>query len=110
MTLWGWASPGHAGHPLVNVVASNDRARSTGSFNRSGYANPELDALIARATGTLEDGAREVLLNRATAMAMEDVAIIPLYHLTNLWAARGGITYEATSYDYSRAVLARRPR
>jgi peptide/nickel transport system substrate-binding protein len=110
MTMWGWASPGHAGHPLVNVVASSDRARSTGSFNRSGYANPELDALIARATGTLEDSAREALLNQATAMAMEDVAVIPLYHLTNLWAARGGITYEATSYDYSRAVLARRPR
>ncbi len=110
MTMWGWASPGHAGHPLLNVVASSDRAKLTGTFNRSGYANPALDALIARAVTTMDDSAREGLLNQATAAAMQDVAIIPLYHLTNFWAARGGITYEATNYDYTRAVLARRSR
>ncbi len=109
-SMWGWASAGHAGHPLVNVVATNDRAKLTGSFNRSGYSNPELDALIARATATMDDKAREELLNRGVAMAMEDVAIIPLYQLTNFWVARRGITYQATGYDYTRAVLARRAR
>ena len=109
-SMWGWGAAGHAGHPLVNVVATNDRARLTGSFNRSGYSNPELDALIARAIATMDDTAREELLNRAVAMAMEDVAIIPLYQLTNFWVARRGITYEATGYDYTRAVLARRAR
>ena len=110
VSLWGWASPGHAGHPLVNVVASYDRSKLTGSFNRSGYSNPALDALIARAMATLDDGAREALMNQATSTAMDDVAIIPLYHLTNYWATRRGITYEATTYDYTRAVLARRDR
>lgn len=109
-SMWGWGTVGHAGHPLVNVVATADRTRLTGSFNRSGYSNPELDALIARASATMDDTAREELLNRSVAMAMEDVAIIPLYQLTNFWAARRGITYQATGYDYTRAVLARRTR
>ena len=108
ITMWGWASPGHAGHPLINVVATSDRDRSTGSFNRSGYSNAALDALIARAVTTLDDGAREALFRQAVSMAMEDVAIIPLYQLTNYWATRRGITYEASGYDYTRAVLARR--
>jgi peptide/nickel transport system substrate-binding protein len=110
MTLWGWASSGHAGHPLLNVVSTYDRAKLTGGFNRSGYSNPALDALIARALTTLEDGPRNALFRQAVADAMADLAVIPLYHLTNFWATRRGITYEATNYDYTRAVLARRAR
>lgn len=109
-SMWGWASAGHAGHPLVNVVATYDRTRLTGSFNRSGYSNAELDALIVRAGNTMDDAAREALLKQAVAMAMDDVAIIPLYQLTNFWVARRGITYQATAYDNTRAVLARRRR
>jgi peptide/nickel transport system substrate-binding protein len=109
-TMWGWASPGHAGHPLINVVSTYDRAKLTGSFNRSGYSKPTLDALIARAVTTLDDRERERLFQQAVADAMEDVAIIPLYQLTNFWATRKGITYEASGYDYTRAVLARRAR
>ncbi|WP_328729017.1 ABC transporter substrate-binding protein [Falsiroseomonas algicola] len=108
ITMWGWASSGQAGHPLINVVSTYDRDRSTGSFNRSGYSNPALDALIARALTTLDDAARETQLRQAVALAVEDVAIIPLYQLTNVWATRRGITYEASGYDYTRAVLARR--
>ncbi|WP_424136281.1 ABC transporter substrate-binding protein [Roseomonas chloroacetimidivorans] len=110
VTMWGWASPGHAGHPLVNVVSTYDRAKLTGSFNRSGYSNPALDALIGRAVRTLDDREREGLFRQAVAGAVEDVAIIPLYQLTNSWATRKGITYEATGYDYTRAVLAHRTR
>jgi peptide/nickel transport system substrate-binding protein len=109
-TLWGWASPGHAGHPLINVVSTYDRAKLTGSFNRSGYSNPALDALIARAVTTLDDRERERLFQQAVAEAVDDGAIIPLYQLTNLWATRRGITYEASGYDYTRAVLAHRAR
>lgn len=109
-SMWGWASPGHAGHPLINVVATANRERLTGSFNRSGYSNPALDELIGRAVTTLDSGARERLMREAVAIAMEDVAIIPLYQLTNFWATRSNITYQATAYDYTQAVLARRKK
>lgn len=109
-SMYGWGSVGSAAHPLVNVIATADRAKLTGSFNRSGYSNPELDALIARATTIMDDRAREEALNQAVALAMQDVAIIPLYQLLNFWATRRGITYEATGYDYTRATLAHRAR
>jgi len=110
VTMWGWASPGHAGHPLVSVLSSYDREKLTGSFNRQGYSNPALDALVQRAVTTLDDGAREKLFQQAMAQAMDDVAVVPLYQLTNIWATRKGITYEASGYDYTRAVLAHKAR
>jgi peptide/nickel transport system substrate-binding protein len=110
LTMWGWATPGQAGHALLNVVSTSNRERLTGSFNRSGYSNPTVDALTARALSTLDDRAREALFQQAAAVAMEDVAVIPLYQLTNFWVARRGITYQATAYDYTRAALARRAR
>ncbi|WP_160121038.1 ABC transporter substrate-binding protein [Rhodovarius lipocyclicus] len=110
MTVWGWGSIGHAGHPLVNTVATNDRARLTGGFNRSGYSNPAIDRMIAAAMGEMDDTRREALLNQAVAAAVQDVAVIPLYNLTNFWASRRGIRYEATTYDYTLAVNAQTVR
>lgn len=103
VAVWGWASQGHAGHGLVNVVNTADRARLTGAFNRSGYANPELDALTARALSTMADAPREALLQQAVALAMQDGAIIPLYLLTNSWVTRRGIAYRPAAQDYTLA-------
>lgn len=108
--MFGWAAAGHSGHPLVNVTNTFDRAKLTGAFNRSGYSNPALDALTARAVSTMEEGQRLALLQQAVGMAMEDVAIIPLYQLTNSWAMRRGIVYEASAFDYTQAKAARLAR
>jgi peptide/nickel transport system substrate-binding protein len=110
VTMFGWASQTHAGYAMVNILNTYSRERLTGSFNRSGYSNPALDALTARALNTLDDAERERLLRQGVAMAMEDVAIVPLYQMTNFWASRRGVTYEATGYDYTRLVQARLAR
>jgi peptide/nickel transport system substrate-binding protein len=107
ISYWGWGSPGHAGHPLVNVLGTDDRAKLTGSFNRQGNATPALDALTARALQTLDDGQRETLLRQAVAIAAEQAIVIPVYQLTNYWVTRKGVAYTATGYDYTRAVNAR---
>ncbi|MGG5808901.1 ABC transporter substrate-binding protein [Falsiroseomonas sp. CW058] len=107
MTMFGWASQVDAGYALVNVFSTYSRERLTGAFNRSGYSSPALDALTARATSTLDDTAREALLREGVRMAMEDVAVIPLYQMTNIWAARRGIAYEPSGYDYTKLVQAR---
>jgi peptide/nickel transport system substrate-binding protein len=106
-TMFGWASQTEAGYALVNVFNTFSRERLTGSFNRSGYSNPALDALTARAMSTLDDASREAMLREGVRIAMEDVAIVPLYQLTNFWASRRGITYEASGYDYTKLVQAR---
>ncbi|MBE9605409.1 ABC transporter substrate-binding protein [Acetobacteraceae bacterium H6797] len=102
-SLFGWGAAGHSGHPLVNVVNTNDREKLTGSFNRSGYSNPALDELTARALATMDDKQRESLLQEAVGMAMKDVSIIPLYQLTNFWVTRKGVAYRASAQDYTQA-------
>ncbi|WP_203073436.1 ABC transporter substrate-binding protein [Falsiroseomonas ponticola] len=79
---------------LVNVLGTPDPARNIGGGNTSSYTNPAMDALVERAAGTFDDAAREAMLREATRLAMEDGAIIPLYHQTNSWALRRGLAYE----------------
>ena len=43
--------------------------------------------------GRPDDARREALLREATAMAMEDVAIIPIHYQIASWAARNGLRY-----------------
>ncbi|RVT92218.1 ABC transporter substrate-binding protein [Rhodovarius crocodyli] len=107
MTMHGWGSIGHSGHPMVNMVATNDRQRLTGGFNRSGYSNPAIDEMIATAMAEMDDAKREQLLNQAVAASIQDGAVIPLYNLTNFWAARRGVEYRPTTYDYTLAINAR---
>ena len=47
-----------------------------------------------RRLATADDGAREKLLQQATQMAFDDVAIIPLHNQKNTWAMRAGLTYD----------------
>ena len=103
--LGGWASvTGEASYLLVNILGTYDAARRTGASNNGRYANPELDALTARATATLDDGEREVLLRDAVKRATDDVGIIPLFQLTNIWASRRGLTYEARADERTVAM------
>ena len=52
---------------------------------------------------TVDDRAREKLLQEASEIALDDRAIIPLYYQINTWATRRGITYVPRSDEYSLA-------
>jgi peptide/nickel transport system substrate-binding protein len=53
--------------------------------------------------GTVDDAAREKLLQEASEIALGDLGIIPLYYQINTWATRKGLTYVARSDEYSLA-------
>ena len=92
MHLIGWGSS--AGDPigaLMNVVGTFDRSRFLGAVNHHRYSNPTLDSLVERALTTMDDTARNAMLLDAVRMAAEDVAVIPLYNLVNVWATRRGL-------------------
>ena len=94
--LTGWGSvTGEASYALVNIIGTYNREARTGSANQGRYSNPQLDALTARAASTLDDAARERLLQEAVKMAMDDVAIMPMYQLVNVWAVRRGLRHDA---------------
>ncbi len=90
----GWGSDtGEVSSPLKALLASYDRDKGLGTVNRGRFSSAKVDELLLQGLATVDDAKREKLLQDATATAMRDRGIIPLYHQVNLWAARKGIVY-----------------
>ena len=105
MGLWGWGSgTGEAGYTLINVIGTFDRAAGRGASNHGRYGNPAIDTLTDKALATLDDEQRETLLRQGVAMAMQDVAFIPMYQLINFWAHKKTVTYAARADERTSAA------
>ena len=107
--LFAWGvSSGEASNPLRALISTWNPERGRGSGNRGRYANPAVDALTERALTTGDDGAREKILQQATRMAMENVAIIPLHIQKNIWGMSPSVIYSARQ-DEETHVMDLRP-
>jgi peptide/nickel transport system substrate-binding protein len=92
--LVGWGSDtAEASSPLKALLATYSSEKGMGQANRGRYSSAKMDALLQQALATVDDARREQLLQQATAVAMSDVGIVPLYHQENVWATRKGIAY-----------------
>lgn len=99
---------GEPSNGLRSILATNNPAAGTGTLNRGGYSNPELDAITAQAMTAMDEATRERLLFQATRIALvDDVAIIPLYHPVNVWGLARGIAMTPRADDYTLAQDAR---
>ena len=58
-----------------------------------GYSNPRVDDLIEEGMVTVDDNARSRLFQDAIAIAVHDVAFIPLHYQLNTWASNPSVTY-----------------
>ncbi|MCB4821804.1 ABC transporter substrate-binding protein [Roseicella aerolata] len=106
--LSGWGSvTGEASYALVNILGTFDREKRTGASNSGRYSNPDLDALTERAAATIDDATRERLLREAVKLAMDEVAIIPLFQLVNSWGLKRGLRYEARMDERTTAMATR---
>ena len=93
--LLGWGvSSGEGLNPLRAQIATWNPARGLGTANRGRYSNPAVDALIDRAMATMDDPAREQLIQTAMRTALDDVPAIQLHLQKNIWATRRGLEYE----------------
>lgn len=111
VALYGWGSDtGEAGSSLKALIHSRDDRLGAGASNRGRYANPGIDKLIVAALASFDDAERERLMREATRLAMEDVAIIPLYFQINTWATRGGIRFTPRVDEFTLAMSARPSR
>ncbi len=101
--LVGWgAGTGEPSSPLKSLVHTYDKARGFGASNRGRYSNPKIDKMIEDALATVDDDKRSKLLQKATEMAIDDLAIIPLHYQVNTWAARKGIKYKARTDEQTK--------
>jgi peptide/nickel transport system substrate-binding protein len=101
--LLGWGSNPDGSHPLRSIIATPDRERGWGAANRGRYSNREIDARLEVAMRELDNARREQMLIEAQRMAFEDLAIIPLYIQTNVWAMRRHLRHDARVDESTRA-------
>ncbi len=103
--LVGWGSgTGEISSPLRALVATPNKDKGWGASNRGRYSNPKLDAMIDEVMATIDDKKREALMQEATALAMQDHAIIPLFYNVNSWAMKKGLTYAPRADEYTYAM------
>lgn len=92
--LLGWgAQTGEASSPLRALLACDNPAKGLGGFNWLKYCNPKMDEMLQKALNTVDDKSRLVLLQDATAVAINDGGIIPIHQQVTTWATKKGITY-----------------
>lgn len=102
--LVGWAAgTGEMSNPLRSIVATMNRDKGFGAANKTRYSNPQLDVIIEQAIATVDNGAREVLLQQASKMALDDQALIPLHTEVTSWGLRKGFSYKARADQYTLA-------
>jgi peptide/nickel transport system substrate-binding protein len=88
---------------LRSLVASADPKKGFGTFNWSGYSNPNIDALLERAFATIDEKGREALAREAMRAAMRDVAVIPLHHQVTTWAMKKPLAYDPRTDEFTYA-------
>lgn len=93
--LGGWASStGEMSNPLNSLLTTHDPKTGHGTTNRGRYSNPALDKLVDQASVTMDDKARSELLQKASAMAMGDYALLPLHFELSVWAMKSNLRYD----------------
>ncbi|MBW6398394.1 ABC transporter substrate-binding protein [Roseomonas sp. HJA6] len=102
LVSWG-SSSGEPSSGLRSVIATYDRQLGTGSVNRGRYSNPQFDETLARGMRTLDDGQREALLQEATRIAINDVAVMPTHLQRNVWAMRRAFQHTPRVDERTRA-------
>jgi peptide/nickel transport system substrate-binding protein len=103
--LVGWgAATGETSSPLRSLLATVDAASGMGASNRGRYSNPEMDRLLAQALRTVDDKAREALLQRASEVAVNDLGVIPIHYEVSTWATKRGFTFKGRADQYTLAT------
>jgi peptide/nickel transport system substrate-binding protein len=76
------------------TVHSRQPGGGYGASNFNRYANPEEDALIEESASTLDLHTRRDQLERCMRVLMNDLAFIPLYSASNLFATRADLDWQ----------------
>ncbi|MFD4759836.1 ABC transporter substrate-binding protein [Streptomyces sp. NPDC058439] len=84
---WGadYPTPDNFLFPLLDTASINkDESGKVTGDNRGRYSNKKFDDLLAKARATKDLAARNVIYKEAEKVAMDDVALIPLWNRTQL--------------------------
>ena len=100
VAMSGYANgSGEPSHPLRIFIHTKQKERGYGPGNRNGYSNTEVDKLIEDGRASMDVVLGEKAFIKATDIAMQEYALVPIHHEIATWAARDGITYEHGALD-----------
>ena len=103
--LGGWGSTtGEASSFLRQYVATTNKDTSIGLSNYGDFSDPEFDAPLLKAIGTVNDGEREKLLRQAGQRAMEQLSNIPIHFESTIWAFRSNLDFTGRADQYTLAT------
>ncbi len=83
---------------LVHTVTA---ATGAGAANRGRFSNADVDTLIEAAQAMMDPAQRAELLAQASALAIAEGGIIPIFYPVRSWALRKGLTYRARADEYT---------
>lgn len=105
--LLGWGSLA-ADFTLRSIVGTTDPETGWGSWNWGQYSNPQVDERVAAALAAVDAGERERLAREAAAIALGELAVIPLHHQLATWGLRKGFVYDGRIDEFTFAHEIRR--
>jgi peptide/nickel transport system substrate-binding protein len=82
---WGYSEP------FDSLWWFKDRYRSDAEFAGTGYADPEVDALIDQIEGEMITYARDALIEQVWRKVLGDIVYIPLFRPIRAWALRADL-------------------
>ena len=107
--LAGWISDtGEMSAQIKPLAATPNRDKGWGTTNPGGYSNPDVDRLLERALGTINDEKRAALLAQASRIAMADYGVLPLHFEMTTWAMRKGLGYRPRVDQATQATMVKR--
>ena len=103
--LLGWGTEsGEQGSSLRSLLATHDPSKGMGVTNRARYSNPAFDRMVSEAMATMDEKKREVMIQQAAEVAMNDTALIPIHYEVSTWATAKGFRYTARTDQYTLAT------
>ncbi len=103
-SLLGWGS--FAGDlALRSTLATPSPEKGWGAWNWAKYSNAKLDQLLGQSLASVDIKQRESLAREAAAVALTDVAVIPLHHQIVSWAMKSNISYVPRTDEFTFAHL-----
>ncbi|MDP0926473.1 ABC transporter substrate-binding protein [Paracoccus onubensis] len=99
---WG-VNTGEVSNPALAIVAGRDAERGTGRYNGGGIDVPEINELLDKATVTLDEDAREPLLQQISALTFNDVWLLPMHYENVVMGAKQNIEFTPRGDKYTLA-------
>jgi peptide/nickel transport system substrate-binding protein len=107
--LAGWISDtGEMSAQIKPLAATPNRDKGWGTTNPGGFSNAQVDALLEKALGTIDDGQRAAVLAEASRIAMADYGLLPLHFEMTTWAMRKKLSYTPRVDQTTEATMIKR--